>query len=61
MNNWQYDYAIKLLQSGRQAIEKEKQEIEHNIKRQDKRTYNGKMACIFERAKLYVVEKLLEI
>lgn len=61
MNNWQYDYAIKLLQQGREAIENEKREIENNIKRQDKRTLNGRMECIFERAKLFVVEALLQI
>ena len=61
MENWQYEYAIALLQKGHKAIEAEKQTIETSIKRADKRTYNGKMRCIFERAKLYVVEKLLEI
>lgn len=61
MQNWQYDYAIRLLQAGRESIEKEKQEIENSIEMQDKRTYNGKMFCIFAKAKLYVVEKLLQI
>lgn len=61
MENWQYEYAIELLQQGRQAIEQEKQKIELSIKRADKRTYNGKMHCIFERAKLYVVNALLQI
>ena len=60
MDNWQYEYAIGLLQKGRQAIEREKQLIEADIKSTDKRTYNGKMHCIFERAKLYVVNALLQ-
>lgn len=61
MENWQYQYAIELLKKGRQAIEQEKKQIENGISLQDKRTRNGKMLCIFERAKLYVVNKLLEI
>jgi len=61
MENWQYDYAIKLLQQGRNAIEQEKQKIENDIETTDKRTRNGKMHCIFERAKLFVVEALLQI
>ena len=61
MGNWQYDYAIRLLKQGRPAIEKEKSNIEESIRKTDKRTYNGKMHCIFERAKLDVVEKLLRI
>ena len=61
MENWQYDYAIKLLQQGRKAIEQEKQRIEYSIKITDKRTRNGKMHCIFERAKLFVVEALLQV
>lgn len=61
MSNWQYEYAIELLQKGRQAIEKEYNKIQQDIKTTDKRTRNGKMHCIFERAKLFVVQKLLEI
>ena len=61
MSNWQYEYAIELLQKGRQAIEKEHETIQKSIKTTDKRTRNGKMHCIFERAKLFVVQKLLEI
>lgn len=61
MNNWQYQYAIELLQKGREAIEQEKQTIENSIKSADKRTYNGRMHCIFERAKLFVVDALLQI
>lgn len=61
MTNWQYDYAIELLLKGRKAIEKEYTTIKTTIKATDKRTRNGKMLCIFERAKLFVVEKLLEI
>lgn len=61
MNGWQYQYAIELLQKGRKAIEQEKQTIENSIKQADKRTYNGRMHCIFERAKLFVVDALLQI
>lgn len=61
MENWQYEYAIELLQKGRAAIEKEKQKLEENIKCYDKRTYNGRMFAIFDRAHLLVVEKLLQI
>ena len=61
MENWQYEYAVELLQKGRKAIEEEKIKIETGIKRTDKRTYNGRMHCIFERAKLFVVNALLQI
>lgn len=61
MTNWQYSYAIELLGKGRQAIEQEYNNIQLSIKRTDKRTRNGRMHCIFERAKLFVVQKLLEI
>lgn len=61
MKNWQYDYAIDLLRQGREAIEEEKRQIEYTIKKQDKRTRNGRIVCIFERAKLYVIDALLQI
>ena len=61
MTNWQYEYAIELLKKGRQAIEQEKKKLEQNIKRVDKRTYNGRLFASFDRAYLLVVNKLLEI
>lgn len=58
---WQYEYAVELLRKGRASIEEERKKLIENIKLADKRTYNGKMAVAFDQARLYVVEKCLEI
>lgn len=60
MTGWQEVFKKELEKLELEELEKKIQQKENEIKRHDKRTRNGKMATIFDKAELLVMREVWE-